>query len=130
MADRHSRKDQIEKPSRSRSPTRDEHKSHRTRSPHRHHHRHKTSGTKAPAATALPYNSRQLTKGDFKVFRPMFGLYLDIQKQKDLDGMDEVEAKGRWKSFLGKWYVSFTLYYMFCDICTEHQTNISGIVES
>jgi hypothetical protein len=34
----------------------------------------------------------------------MFALYLDIQKQKVLDDLGEVEAKGRWKSFMGKWY--------------------------
>lgn len=38
-------------------------------------------------------------------FKPMFALYLDIQKQKILEDLDEVEAKGRWKSFIGKWYV-------------------------
>jgi hypothetical protein len=35
----------------------------------------------------------------------MFATYLDIQKQKVLEDLDEVEAKGRWKSFIGKWYV-------------------------
>ncbi len=38
-------------------------------------------------------------------FRPMFRLYLDIQKQKDLDAMDDTEARGRWKSYCNKWYV-------------------------
>lgn len=33
----------------------------------------------------------------------MFALYLDIQKNKFLDDLDEVEVKGRWKSFIGKW---------------------------
>lgn len=33
----------------------------------------------------------------------MFALYLDIQKQKVLEDMDETEMKGRWKSFVGKW---------------------------
>ena len=33
----------------------------------------------------------------------MFALYLDIQKQKDLSSMDDIEARGRWKSFIGKW---------------------------
>ena len=35
----------------------------------------------------------------------MFELYLDIQKQKVLDELAEGEVKGRWKSFVGKWYV-------------------------
>ncbi|OAF62588.1 hypothetical protein VC83_01085 [Pseudogymnoascus destructans] len=33
----------------------------------------------------------------------MFALYLDIQKGKILDDLDETEARGRWKSFIGKW---------------------------
>jgi len=33
----------------------------------------------------------------------MFVLYMDIQKGKVLEEMDETEIKGRWKSFLGKW---------------------------
>ncbi len=36
----------------------------------------------------------------------MFELYLDIQKQKVLDELPDVEVMGRWKSFVGKWYVS------------------------
>ena len=36
----------------------------------------------------------------------MFALYLDIQKQKDVEELPEDEIKGRWKSFFGKWYVS------------------------
>jgi len=32
----------------------------------------------------------------------MLGLYLDIQKQIDIDTLDETEVKGRWKSFVGK----------------------------
>jgi len=42
-------------------------------------------------------------KKDYTVFKPIFALYLDIQKQKILDDMDEIESKGRWKSFIGKW---------------------------
>jgi hypothetical protein len=51
----------------------------------------------------LPYSSRQLSKSDFEVFRPLFARYLDIQKNKRIGDMDEREARGRWKSFLGKW---------------------------
>ena len=36
----------------------------------------------------------------------MFGLYLDLQKDKDIEAMDHDEIKGRWKSFIGKWLVS------------------------
>ncbi|KAH8598797.1 hypothetical protein B0O99DRAFT_505226 [Bisporella sp. PMI_857] len=86
--------------SRSRSPRRHHsHSNHRTRSPHRHQ-RHKTEAT-TPAV--LPYSSRPLTKYDFSQFKPLFASYLDIQKQKILADLDETEAKGRWKSFIGKW---------------------------
>lgn len=34
----------------------------------------------------------------------MFQSYLDIQKQIQLDDLDEREAKGRWKSFVSRWY--------------------------
>lgn len=54
-------------------------------------------------AKVLPYNSRQLGKRDLKTFRPMFALYLDIQKGRELEGMEEREVAGRWKSFVGKW---------------------------
>ncbi|KFX92062.1 hypothetical protein V490_05582 [Pseudogymnoascus sp. VKM F-3557] len=42
-------------------------------------------------------------QSQLQAFRPMFALYLDIQKGKILDDLDETEAKGRWKSFIGKW---------------------------
>jgi hypothetical protein len=33
----------------------------------------------------------------------MFALYLDIQKGKILEDLEEKEVQGRWKSFIGKW---------------------------
>jgi len=33
----------------------------------------------------------------------MFGLYLDIQKQLDIDELDETEVRGRWKRFVARW---------------------------
>lgn len=53
----------------------------------------------------LPLNARALVKHDLKEFKRLFGLYLDIQKQIDIDELDDTEIKGRWKSFLGKWLV-------------------------
>jgi len=92
--------------SRSRSPQKekpDSH-SHRIRSPHRHRHHHKN---RAPADSStpaiLPFNARPLTKHDYKVFKPLLAVYLDLQKGKILEELDEVEVKGRWKSFMGKW---------------------------
>lgn len=51
----------------------------------------------------LPFDARQLSKGDLNAFRPLFADYLDLQKQKDIEEMDDREIRGRWKSFIGKW---------------------------
>ncbi|KAH0267584.1 hypothetical protein KCU91_g9996, partial [Aureobasidium melanogenum] len=78
----------------------------RSRSPDRsrrdrdHHHKRRS---RSPASVQLPLNARALVKHDLKQFKRLFGLYLDIQKQIDIDDLDETEVKGRWKSFLGKW---------------------------
>ena len=87
----------------------------RSRSPksHRHHQvsqKHKRSKPSAPAP--LPLQASKLHKKDFETFKPMFELYLDIQKQKVLDELPDYEVKGRWKSFVGKWYIS-TFYSCF-----------------
>lgn len=105
MADRprSHREDDRTRSTRSRSPRRHQSHAHRARSPHRHHHRRKRSTDEAAPAKDLPYNARMLTKHDYTVFEPMFGLYLDIQKSRILEDMDETEVKGRWKSFIGKW---------------------------
>ncbi|KAI0097249.1 hypothetical protein GGR51DRAFT_566692 [Nemania sp. FL0031] len=97
--------------SRSRSPTRhrsshhgrdDTHSSHR----HRHHHRPRRTSTPSgrDSAPKLPCGARPLSRSaDFDAFRPLFGRYLDIQKQIDIAAIDEREARGRWKSFVNKW---------------------------
>lgn len=54
-------------------------------------------------AAELPYGARHLSKDDLKGFEPLFAEYLDLQKQKDIEEMDEREVRGRWKSFVGKW---------------------------
>ena len=104
MADRTQRYQDGDRPrdSRSRSPRRHHSHSHRTRSPHRHHHKRKRSPEASPTKE-LPYNTRPLTKRDYGAFKPMFALYLDIQKSKILEELDEKEIQGRWKSFIGKW---------------------------
>lgn len=88
---------------RSRSPI--EHsrsKPHRSRSPRNH------SSLKRKVASGpviLPYQAPQLSKDDSATYKSMFGLYLDIQKHLFLDELPKDEVKGRWKSFIGKWYV-------------------------
>lgn len=52
----------------------------------------------------LPFQAQPLGRSDLETYRPMFELYLDIQKQKVMENMPEQELKGRWKSFVGKWY--------------------------
>jgi hypothetical protein len=82
---------------RSRSPRRDEdrhrHKRHRSRSP-------------APKPVELPYKAKQLSRRHYEDYKPLFQSYLDIQKNIQLDGIDEREAKGRWKSFTSRWYAT------------------------
>lgn len=68
----------------------------------RHHRKHRDEA-RAPPAAELPFNARQLHRGDFAAFQPLFGYFLSVQKSIELDDVDEREAKGRWKSFVGKW---------------------------
>lgn len=54
-------------------------------------------------AEALPFGARHLTKYDLPNFEAFLGHYLDIQKQRYIEDMDDTEVKGRWKSFIKKW---------------------------
>ena len=95
--------------SRSRSPyghTESPRKRKRSRSPHRHRSERKSNTSTAPVS--LPLEARPLTRHDLPIYRPMFALYLDIQKHKYIEELPEDEVKGRWKSFVGKWY-AYTL---------------------
>ncbi|KAF2016085.1 hypothetical protein BU24DRAFT_422419 [Aaosphaeria arxii CBS 175.79] len=81
----------------------------RSRSPHRHdhhdHHRRKRRRhSKSPSQPiALPYKAKLLTKHHYDEYKPLFQSYLDIQKQLQLDELDEREVRGRWKSFVSRW---------------------------
>ncbi|MCJ1453247.1 hypothetical protein MMC28_003593 [Mycoblastus sanguinarius] len=80
----------------------------RSRSPRSHHHHHHSSShknrsLKPPAPALLPFNAPGLSKHSFKDYKPIFGLYLDIQKQLILENLPDSEVRGRWKSFVGKW---------------------------
>ena len=79
---------------RSRSPTRRHDRTHRDR---------KTSPNRNP--TKLPFGAQALSKHDLARYRATFALYLDVQKHIFIEDLDSDEVKGRWKSFLGKWYV-------------------------
>ncbi|EKV05847.1 peroxisomal membrane anchor protein conserved region-domain-containing protein [Penicillium digitatum] len=103
----HSHRHRPRESSRSRSP----HRSDRHRSD-RHHRcgedkdrghlerRHRDAPSKP---IVLPYQARELSGRDLKVYEPMFGMYLDIQKGKYIEDLSEDEVRGRWKSFTQKW---------------------------
>jgi hypothetical protein len=55
------------------------------------------------AQVKLPFSASSLSRHDLAKFRPMFALYLDIQKNLLIEDLPEDEVKGRWKSFIGKW---------------------------
>lgn len=76
----------------------------RSRSP-RHTRRRDDGRSRSPKVSPknLPFDARPISKHDLSRFRPMFGLYLDIQKKLVLEELSEDEVRGRWKSFLGKW---------------------------
>jgi hypothetical protein len=84
------------------------HRSHRSRSPRRDNdgHRHKRHRSRSPPASkpvTLPYKAKPLSKRQYEEYRPLFQSYLDIQKQIQLDTLDDREIKGRWKSFVSRW---------------------------
>jgi hypothetical protein len=56
-----------------------------------------------PEVLKLPYNARYLSRHDLSCFRPLFALYLDVQKNLVIEDLRKEEVKGRWKSFIGKW---------------------------
>lgn len=80
--------------SRSRSPRRSGHQK-------RHYHVHKHE-VLVPTR-ALPLNAQTLSRHNLSTHWPLFGLYLDVQKNLDIDEISENEIKGRWKSFVKKW---------------------------
>jgi hypothetical protein len=66
-----------------------------------------------------------LRKEDLERYRPLLALYLDVQKGKLMRSMEEREVKGRWKSFLGKWYApTFT---PICGACWMEGMVVKGL---
>ena len=105
---------------RSRSPT-NYSRSRRSRSPRSHRHHVSSKRSKPSAPMPLPFQAPKLSKHDFEEYRPIFGLYLDIQKHLILEDLPEEEVKGRWKSFLSKWYdyLSFHASRSFIRVLTS-----------
>ncbi|KAH8666360.1 hypothetical protein BX600DRAFT_435767 [Xylariales sp. PMI_506] len=83
----------------SRSQTRVHHHHHH----HSHHHREKHRRDRSLASVELPYSAQPLSKSSLAIFRPLLARYLEVQKNKDIDDLDEREVRGRWKSFVAKW---------------------------
>lgn len=121
---------------RSRSPVENSHshphpsasKPHRSRSPrvsHHHSSSHKRARTSRPVI--LPLEASTLSKYDYDLYKPMFGLYLDIQKQLILEELSDDEVRGRWKSFVGKWYAwSYTLHFC-CSWMLRQSKDVSNV---
>jgi hypothetical protein len=108
------------------------HRSHRSRSPRRdddghRHKRHRSRSPPAPKPVTLPYKAKPLSKRQYDEYRPLFQSYLDIQKQIQLDDLDERGIKGRWKSFVSRWYAPT---YSYASHKGTANTNISGTVET
>ncbi len=76
----------------------------------------------------LPLHASILSKHDFETYKPMFGLYLDIQKQLVLEELPPDEMRGRWKSFVGKWYVRFTESIILYEKCF-YKVQLTNICE-
>lgn len=88
----------------------DEHrrKRNRSRSPDRQNRGHQERSSRQRRnddhmSRALPFSAQQLTKHDLHEYEPLFSLYLDIQKNIDIEELTQDEIKGRWKSFVHKW---------------------------
>ena len=88
------------------------HRSRRPRSrspyPDGHHKRHHRSRSPPPRPVVLPYKAHKLSKHDYEEYKPLFQSYLDIQKKINLDDLGEREIRGRWKSFVRRWYASLS----------------------
>lgn len=104
----------------------------RSRSPQSHHHpssSHKHKRPKQSYPVVLPLNASPLSKNDFETYKPMFGLYLDIQKQLVLEELPADAVRGRWKSFVGKWYVRIAnfIYHNIISRCYDRVYGMQSI---
>ncbi|MCJ1329655.1 hypothetical protein MMC10_006335 [Thelotrema lepadinum] len=72
------------------------------RTRHERHRQERSHSAKEPPPP-LPYDAKTLSKHDYRASQPLFEYYLEIQKNLKLIDLDESEARGRWKSFIGKW---------------------------
>ena len=72
-----------------------------------HHHSHNSSHKRGqhdpPRTIILPNNAKPIDKREFRAYKPMLALYLEVQKQLDINELPESEVRGRFKSFVRKW---------------------------
>ena len=64
---------------------------------------HKRARLDSSLPVLLPENAPYISKHDYQTHRPIFALYLEVQKQLDINDITDREMKGRWKRFVGKW---------------------------
>lgn len=77
----------------------------------------------------LPFHARELSRRDLETYEPMFAMYLDIQKGHYIEDMKEDEVKGRWKSFIQKWYcVKEPRIRLFSNWPQESRRTCRGLV--
>lgn len=72
----------------------------------------------------LPFRAGPLSKHDLDSCHELFALYLDAQKRINIEDIDDKEVKGRWKSFVKKWYAAFDVNAL------GHQTRTDRYEES
>ena len=82
----------------------------------------------SPDQAILPLRASPIRKNDFATYKPMFALYLDIQKQLVLEDLSDTEIRGRWKSFVGKWcvFLSHTTNFFTLDIAYRSSRILSS----
>jgi hypothetical protein len=97
------------------------HQTRRSRSPRReddrHGHTRRRTRSPQPKPVILPYKAKALSKRQYDDYKPLFQSYLDIQKNIQLDDLDDREARGRWKSFISRWYVPRSLQVAIGQKC-------------
>jgi hypothetical protein len=92
-------------------------------------HRGRREKEKPAKPVILPFHARELSRRDLETYEPMFAMYLDIQKGHYIEDMKEDEVKGRWKSFIQKWYcVKEPRIRLFSNWPQESRRTCRGLV--
>ena len=106
-----------------------DHERRRSKSPDRHDRKQRRRTPPSTEPRPLPFGVRGLSRHhDLEGYRPLFGLYLDVQKRIELADLEDHEAKGRWKSFVNKWYGCGT-HQPFQDHYQQNSADMLGTME-